>query len=483
MPLDRAARSATDERLARRRRACATGCWGARPTTTTWSWRATPQPLARALARAADAHAFALSEAFGAWRVVARDRSWQVDLLPLTGDSRSRPICAAAIFTSTRSPSRSTAVSYVDPFGGLSGSDRQRRLRMVSPRAFASTIRCGRCAWRGWRASSISRSSRTRRRPRGRSAPALAGVAAERIFAELKRIVIADRALDGLELMDALGVTDVVLPELSAPARRRAEPVPPPRRARPHAGGAGRGDRARARSGAMASASMPQPVARCAREPLANELTRGQALRFGALFHDVAKPQTRDVTPEGRVTFMGHDARGAEVAAAVADAAARQRAAARACRGAHPPPPAPRVPRARDAAQPARVYRYLRACEPVEVDVTLLSVADRLATRGRGARTRRSRGTSSSRVSCWARRSRGAPSARGRRSAATSSREAVGISRPGRRSVALLAELEEASFAGEIATPRARRSSGRASCWRVRELQAALERQQAAQER
>jgi UTP:GlnB (protein PII) uridylyltransferase len=28
-------------------------------------------------------------------------------------------------------------------------------------------------------------------------------------------------------------------------------------------------------------------------EPLADELTRGQALRFGALFHDIAKPQTR----------------------------------------------------------------------------------------------------------------------------------------------------------------------------------------------
>jgi hypothetical protein len=29
-----------------------------------------------------------------------------------------------------------------------------------------------------------------------------------------------------------------------------------------------------------------------------------------------------------------------------------------------------------------RVFDYLRACEPVEVDVTLLSIADRLATRG-----------------------------------------------------------------------------------------------------
>ena len=31
------------------------------------------------------------------------------------------------------------------------------------------------------------------------------------------------------------------------------------------------------------------------------------------------------------------------------------------------------------------IYRYLRACEPVEVEVTVLSVADRLATQGRGA--------------------------------------------------------------------------------------------------
>ena len=65
-------------------------------------------------------------------------------------------------------------------------------------------------------------------------------------------------------------------------------------------------------------------------EPLANELTRGQALRFGALLHDVAKPQTRAVTAEGRVTFIGHDAAGAELAAAVLAPAAGQRAARRA---------------------------------------------------------------------------------------------------------------------------------------------------------
>ena len=46
-------------------------------------------------------------------------------------------------------------------------------------------------------------------------------------------------------------------------------------------------------------------------EPLADEMTRGEALRWGALLHDAAKPMTRSESPlDGRVTFMGHDVRG-----------------------------------------------------------------------------------------------------------------------------------------------------------------------------
>ncbi len=47
-------------------------------------------------------------------------------------------------------------------------------------------------------------------------APELAGVAAERVFAELKRIVAGERPVAGLELMDELGLVAVVLPELGA---------------------------------------------------------------------------------------------------------------------------------------------------------------------------------------------------------------------------------------------------------------------------
>ena len=52
-------------------------------------------------------------------------------------------------------------------------------------------------------------------------------------------------------------------------------------------------------------------------EPLADELTRGQALRFAALLHDIGKPQTRGVRPDGRVTFIGHDAVGQDVIAGI----------------------------------------------------------------------------------------------------------------------------------------------------------------------
>ena len=186
-------------------------------------------------------------------------------------------------------------------------------------------------------------------------------------------------------------------------------------------------------------------------EPLANELNRGQALRFGALFHDVAKPQTRDVTPEGRVTFMGHDESGAEVAAAVL---ARLRASERLCE--HVAALARhhlrlgflvhQMPLSRRA-----IYRYLRACEPVGVDVTLLSVADRLATRGRGSEDAIARHVELARqllgeALAW-RAERPRPPLRGDQLA-----RAIGL-RPGPEIGRLLDDLEEATFAGEIHTP------------------------------
>ena len=96
--------------------------------------------------------------------------------------------------------------------------------------------------------------------------------------------------------MDALGATDVVLPELTRCggwSRARYHHLDVYEHTRR---GAGRDDRARAQPG-PGLGEHAEAVADLLAEPLANELTRGQALRFGALLHDMAKPPTRRSRP------------------------------------------------------------------------------------------------------------------------------------------------------------------------------------------
>jgi putative nucleotidyltransferase with HDIG domain len=118
-------------------------------------------------------------------------------------------------------------------------------------------------------------------------------------------------------------------------------------------------------------------------EPLADELNRREALRFGALFHDMGKPETRS---EGTayVTFIGHDEVGARI---IADICRRLRVSRKL--GTHLQGLAMHHLRLgfliHQRPLPRRaVYEYLVATEPVGADVTLLSVADRLAARGEG---------------------------------------------------------------------------------------------------
>jgi len=108
-------------------------------------------------------------------------------------------------------------------------------------------------------------------------------------------------------------------------------------------------------------------------------------VRFGALLHDVGKPATRGVRPDGRITFIGHDAVGEEMVHSLCRRLRTSERFARFVGGltrhhlvlgflVH------ERPLGRDA-----VYGYLDYTEPVEVEVTLLSCADRLATRGKNA--------------------------------------------------------------------------------------------------
>jgi len=400
--------------------------------------------VARRLGRAANAHAFALSEAFEVWRVVAHDHSWQVDVLPVVGGSIENDL-AGRDFTVNAIAEPLSGGPYVDPFGGLEDL-RRRRLRMVSPGAFAEdplrTLRLARLACElEFEADPETVAAAAA------SAPALAGVAAERVFIELKRILISDRALLGLELMEAARAMEVVLPEVSR-MRGVEQSVYHHLDVYEHTRSVLAGVIELERSPEPWVGEHAEAVSRFLAEPLANELSRGQALRFGALLHDVAKPVTRNVTDEGRVTFIGHDVAGAELTAAVlrrlrASDRLREHVAALTRHHLRLGFLVHDVPLDRRS-----VYRYLRACEPVQVDVTLLSVADRVATRGKVAEDAIVRHLELARqllgeALAWG-SDRPRPPLRGDELA-----RAIGL-RPGRELGEILDELEEARFAGEI---------------------------------
>jgi putative nucleotidyltransferase with HDIG domain len=402
--------------------------------------------VARALGRGAGGFAFELSETFGAWRVVAHDRAWQVDVLPLNGatieeDLGRRDLTVNAIAAPLG------AVGYVDPFGGLEDLS-AGRLRAVSPVAFERdplrTLRLARLACE----LGFSVEPATQGLARA-AAPRLAAVAPERVFAELRRVICAPAALAGLALMDAIGVTDAVLPELSA--LRGVE------QSRFHHLDVADHTRS-VLAEVIAMERDPQRIAgehapglaAFLAEPLANEMTRAQALRFGALLHDIAKPPTRAVTPQGRVTFMGHDEAGARLATEIlgrlrASERLREHVAALTRHHLRLGFLVHEMPLSRRA-----IYDYLQTTAPVAVDVTVLSVADRLATRGDNAERAIATHLALARQMlaeglAWI-ADPPRPPVRGDELA-----EALGI-KPGPLVGDLLAELEAASFSGEVAS-------------------------------
>ncbi len=437
-----------------------------------------PSQAARAIARAAGrAACFALSEEFGAWRVSARDSSWQVDVEPLRGGSLQADL-ALRDFTVNAIAEPIEGGEPIDPLGGLADLA-ARRLRMAGAGAFADdplrVLRLVRVAVE----LGLEPEPETLRVARER-AQGLVRCSPERVFVELRRIIAAREALRGLALMSELGATQVVLPELEAlrgveqnrfhhadvhghtleVLRRtieltefavgRAEDLPDgaDSEASPGHGEAGVADALGVVLGEHRAA-----VAQLLAEPLADGLTRAEALRWGALLHDAAKPLTRGVRPgDGRVTFIGHDERGAALAREVlgrlrtserlrGHVAALARHHLRLGFLVHEPQPLSR----------RTVFSYLRATDPVEVDVTLLSVADRLATRGDraqeaiAAHLAVAEGMLGDAVR-WRAQGRPVPLLRGDELA----RE-LEIP-PGPRLGALLEQLAEAQFAGEVAT-------------------------------
>ncbi len=344
-----------------------------------------PAPIARELGRAAGGHAFLLSEGFGGWRVVAHGRQWQVDLLPVAKGGIEPDLAVRDFTVNAMAAPLGTPGEVIDPFGGLADLD-ARRLRMVSDEVFElDPLRALRLARLKCELGfDIDPGTRAAAR---RAAAQIARVAAERVFHELKRIVCAEAALDGLAELDAVGATEVVLPELAALRGVKQSPYHH-LDVYQHTRAVLAETIALERDPEPAFAEHAEAVSAFLAEPLADELTRGQALRFGALLHDIAKPVTRAIAADGRVTFMGHDVAGEALADEVlgrlrASGQLRRHVAALTLHHLELGFLVRAMP-----LQRREIYRYMRACQPVQADVTILSVADRLATRGEAVRER-----------------------------------------------------------------------------------------------
>ena len=396
-----------------------------------------PREAARTIARATGGTAFELSGAFGAWRVVGRGHAWHVDLVTLQGDIDAD--LANRDFTINAMAERLQGGELLDPHGGRADLA-ARRVRMVAPTAFADD------PLRTLRAVRLVVELDLELDPATAAAVAtharwIDAVAPERVFGELKRIVTAPAARHGIELMDAHGLIEAVLPELAALRGVEQNPFH-------HADVYGHTLEVLDAVAALESnrAFLGDRAADLLAEPLADELTHAGAMRFAALLHDAAKPQTRDVQADGRVTFIGHDRAGAELAR---DVLRRLRASQRTIDYVaaltlhhlrlgflvHERPLDRRA-----------VWRYLVATAPWTDDVTIFTVADRLATRGRNAEEAITAHVELARDMLAVEPAPAEPLIRGDDLA----RE-LGIE-PGPRLGELLAQLEEDRFAGAIST-------------------------------
>jgi putative nucleotidyltransferase with HDIG domain len=340
-----------------------------------------PEQAARALADGLGGPLFPLSEEFGAWRVLAGSREWFCDVSPLQGDGIEADL-ARRDFTVNAIAVPLEGGEPIDPHGGRADLD-AAVLRVVGEQAYEDdplrALRLARLAAE----LGLEPEADTERLTRA-AAARVPEASAERVFAELRRLLVSDGALSGIELAERTGVAAAVLPELEA-LRGIEQSQFHHLDVHDHTIEVLRQQIVLESELEAVFGELAEDIAAVLAEPLGDGLTRGQALRFGALVHDLGKPATRGVRPDGRVTFIGHDGSGAELVLALCrrlrtgsrvreQLAALTRHHLRLGFLVHHRPLAPRM-----------VHDYLSACGPVALDVTVLSCADRLATGGKNA--------------------------------------------------------------------------------------------------
>jgi len=278
-------------------------------------------------------------------------------------------------------------ISLIDPFNGRADL-RDRIVRAVSDTAFSSDavrlLRAVRLAVE----LDFTLDSQTEALVK-RHAPLIAGVAGERVREELLRLLAVPDSGRFLPYLDELGLLTAIFPEMAG-AKGVGQPKEHFWEVFEHSlktvtavdfilhqgGWEYAGDEV------LVAVPWSETLARHFARPVSAGSTRRSLLKLAALLHDVAKPQTKALTEDGRTRFLGHAKDGAAVAVAILE---RLRFSGKEVKlvevmiNYHLRPG-----QMSQQGLPTRraIYRYFRDCGEAGIDILYLSLADHLATRG-----------------------------------------------------------------------------------------------------
>lgn len=361
--------------------------------------------LAREVAAALGGHFVLLDEPLGIARVVLagsdearegqaahrpREPRRHLDLSTLRGSIEEDLSCrdftfdAMAVALGGTGAARPSRFPIIDPFGGRDDL-KAGVVRAVGPSVFrddpARLVRGVRLA--AEYAFSIEPGTEAMM---GRDSHLISRVAGERVREELGRILSLDGAAGAIFHLDRLGLLTAVIPELTftkgvdqprehhwdvfnhsvqsvAALERLLDPETGP--------------------DMLSLAPHLAPHIESFREEAGPGLTRAGLAKLAILLHDIAKPQTKVLTADGRAHFYGHPTLGAEVAGGIMQ---RLRFSNRETRMVQ------KMIESHlrlwqmggDQGLPTRraIYRFFRDTAGVSVDIMFLSLADFLATQG-----------------------------------------------------------------------------------------------------
>ena len=335
------------------------------------------EPLATEIAGALGGYAFELSAEFDTWRIGGVGES--VDVVALRAAAIEDDLLLRD-FTVNAIAVRLGGGLPIDPAGGIDAFA-AGRLEAASERCFADDpLRLMRAARIG-AAFGLEPDPGTLRLARAEARRA-GEPAGERRFAELRGMLGGPDPLLALELLDRLEVTPVVLPQLDS-LRGVEQSANHHLDVHQHTIEVLRRWLEVEKDLPRYAGEVADEVAEALEQPLADELSRREGIRFAAILHDIGKPATR-AERDGSVGFRGHDAVGAEMIRELCGELRTSRRFADYLAAltrhhlllgfmTHERP-----------LQRRRIWDYIETTGREALDVTMLTVADRLSAQGSG---------------------------------------------------------------------------------------------------